>query len=213
MSGNIETYESCVLTFYNPNTDTMYFYVRGLNVPLVFSLKTAGQSYCGQIIVGRMAALPTVRVIGGLVLGHLAALGRGTWTGWRARWDTWVDHHTDSLRSSARELIISVENFGSEGTPGRKQRSAGCKRRVDWAPRSERHLVYWRENGGRWLEHSWRDDVTAIWPRFWSMGGCCGFIFDLTLSPSCATVLEPDLTRKRTTVNKCAVHFSQEWST
>lgn len=45
-------------------------------LPLIFSLKTASQGCSGQLIVGRVAALSTVRVIGGLVLSHEVVNGQ-----------------------------------------------------------------------------------------------------------------------------------------
>ena len=156
---------------------------------LIFPMETAGQSYSGWIIVRSVATPSTVRVTGGLVLGHKAGDRRGTGTKWRACWSryTRTDHHTYS-----RE--ISVQNSWSKRTTGWKHRSAYRKRRIDWVPRSETLLAQMRrENGRRRLEHGRRDDVTVVWQRLWSREDWSGFVLDFMFAPSCATVLEPDL--------------------
>ena len=163
---------------------------------LIFSLKTTGQSYSSWIIFDSVATLFTVRFTGGLVLRHKVVDRRSTETEWKACWSWYTrkDHHTNSLWRSRREIGIPVENWLFKRTTGWKHWSVYRKRRIDWAPLSEIRLAQRRENGRRRLKHGRRwDYLTVVLQRVWSREDWSGFVFDLIFSPSCATVLKPDL--------------------
>ena len=180
---------------------------------LIFSLKTTGQSYSSYIIFDSVATLSTVRFTRGLVLRQKVLDIRSTETEWRACWSryTRTDHHTNSLWRSRREIRIPVENCRFKRTTGWKHRSVDRRRRVNWAPWSEIRLAQWRENSRRRLEHGRRRDyVTVVWQRVRSREDWSGFVFDLMFSPSCATVLEPDLSikSKKLAWVKRALHYN-----
>ena len=136
---------------------------------------------------------------------------RSTENEWKACWSryTRTDHHTNSLWRSRREISIPVENCRFKRTTGWKYRSVYRKRRVECVPWSEKLMTQRRENGRKRLKHGRRwDYVTVVWQRVWSRGDWSGFVFDLMFSPSCATVLEPDLemkSKKLAWVN-CTLH-------
>ena len=171
--------------------------------PLIFSLKTASQSYSGQIVIGRVAALSTVRIIGCLVLSHEVIGGRTAGAERSICRFTWVGIQTDWLWSSKRKIGMPVVNVWFKRSPGRNRTSADWERSVRWTPWLEWHLMNWRENTGKWLGHRRQNGVTVVWPHFGTREGKGWFILNFMLSPSRAAVLEPDL--KITTVKEGSI--------